>query len=108
MASSSWGGATRPTVSAARGRASIGGNVERLISFTTLAKRYPEARLLFLGGSDRIGGEPLSQADVARTVLADMGLDVGRVLFEGESKNTTRKRCSAATSRIPSPARCGF
>ena len=97
------GGATRPTVSAARGRASIGGNVERLISFTTLAKRYPEARLLFLGGSDRIGGEPLSQADVARTVLADMGLDVGRVLFEGESKNTYQNALFGRDLAHPEP-----
>ena len=82
------GGATRPTVTAARGRTSLGGNVERLISFATLAKRYPTARLVFLGGSGRLGGEPLGQADVARTVLADVGLDVGRVIFEGESKNT--------------------
>ena len=82
------GGATRPTITAARGRASVGANVERLITFTTIAKRYPEARLLFLGGSNRIGGEPLGLADVARTLLADMGLDVGRVIFEGESKNT--------------------
>jgi len=82
------GGASLPTVSAARGQASLGSNVERLIGFTTLAKRYPEAKLLFLGGSDHLGGEPLSQADVARMVLADMGLDIDRVLFEGESRNT--------------------
>ncbi len=82
------GGSTKPTVTAARGQASVGANVERLIGFATLAKRYPTARLVFLGGSDRLGGEPLSQADVARTVLADMGLDVGRVVFESESRNT--------------------
>ncbi len=97
------GGATRPTVTAARGRASVGANAERLLSFVTLAKRYPNAKLLFLGGSDRLGGEPLSQADVARTVLSDMGLDVGRVVFEGESKNTYQNALFGRDLVLPVP-----
>ena len=82
------GGSVSPALTQARGQPAVKGNVERLISFVELARRYPQARLLFAGGGKSLTPGRLSQADIARGLLADMGLDTGRVAFEAESSNT--------------------
>ena len=82
------GGTISLSLTQARGQPAVKGNAERLISFVELARRYPEARLLFAGGGKNLTPGRMSQADVARGLLADMGLDTRRVAFEGESSNT--------------------
>lgn len=86
------GGSIDQQVSAARGQPSLGGGAERLIAAVGLARRYPNARLLFTGGSGDPFGQDLKEAPVARQVFSELGLvpDIaaGRVQFEDRSRNT--------------------
>lgn len=70
------------------GQPQVNGAVDRLIAFTDLARRYPEARLIFTGRGAWEERAQFSEADVAREVLGIMGLDITRVQFEAESRNT--------------------
>ncbi len=67
----------------------LGGGVERLFEFIALARRHPEARLVFSGGAGRLfARERVNEADAARMFFERMGLDVTRVIFENKSRNS--------------------
>jgi uncharacterized SAM-binding protein YcdF (DUF218 family) len=73
------GGAELVTLSENYGQPQFGSMGDRLLTFLTLAARYPEARLVFSGERE---------ASVARSVILGAGVDPGRVRFENGSTNT--------------------
>ncbi len=83
------GGGLRPLLSLSRDEPVMlaSGNV-RLAAFVDLARRYPEARLVFTGGSGDIFAPSFTEAGIARVALERMGLDIERVKFEDRSRNT--------------------
>lgn len=81
-------GAEQPAMMAARGQPHVNGSAERLFAFLDLARRYPEARLLYTGAgivSDTAG---VAEADVAVAILTRAGLDPARLELERQSRNT--------------------
>jgi uncharacterized SAM-binding protein YcdF (DUF218 family) len=82
------GGAIEPGLSADRKAISLNGNAERLVAFAALARRYPEAKLVFTGGS----GHPLHpdrrEGDWIGLFLDAVGIARERVLVERDSRNT--------------------
>jgi uncharacterized SAM-binding protein YcdF (DUF218 family) len=81
------GGAIDPNLTALHGMPALGDSAERITGFVTLARRYPQAKLVFTGGSGSLGGGS-PEADVAKDLLADIGLDTSQILFERESRDT--------------------
>jgi uncharacterized SAM-binding protein YcdF (DUF218 family) len=71
-----------------RGQPTLTGAAERLTEFVSLARHYPEARLVFTGGSGNLFDQTLKETLVARAVFAQLGLDVNRITFEDRSRNT--------------------
>jgi uncharacterized SAM-binding protein YcdF (DUF218 family) len=61
-------------------------SVARLIGAYEAARRYPQARVLFTGGSAYEG--TISEAAVARHVFLQMGLAPERLILEAKSRNT--------------------
>jgi len=84
----SLGGVVNPWVTKARGQLAIGGSVERLTEFAALARRYPQAKLIFTGGSGSLFDQKVKEADVLAPFLDVLGLDAGRVILENKSRNT--------------------
>lgn len=82
------GGAIDPFLSARRNQPAVTGAAERLLVMAALARRYPEAVLVYTGGSGTIRNQELKEAPVAREILASLGVDLSRVIFEGQSRNT--------------------
>ena len=73
----------------------------RLIKLIELAEAYPRARLAYTGG-----GSPtleMSEADRAARDLAHVGFDVGRVAFEGRSRNTYESAVLSKEMLSPQP-----
>jgi uncharacterized SAM-binding protein YcdF (DUF218 family) len=66
----------------------LGGAAERLLAFQALARRYPEAKLVFTGGSGSMVYQEYKGADVAKMVLEQQGMNISHVIFETESRNT--------------------
>jgi uncharacterized SAM-binding protein YcdF (DUF218 family) len=81
------GGFASPVLSEAWGYPVVGGG-GRLIAFLALAKKYPEAKLLFTGGSGDILRQDVSEARVVKRLLSDLGFPIERVIFEDQSRNT--------------------
>jgi uncharacterized SAM-binding protein YcdF (DUF218 family) len=62
--------------------------VIRLVEGVAAARRYPQARLVFTGGSGALGGALFPEADTARYVFVELGRDPRRMILESRSRNT--------------------
>jgi uncharacterized SAM-binding protein YcdF (DUF218 family) len=82
------GGMVRTAVSQARGRPTLNDAAERLIEGAHLAHLYPDAKVLFTGGSPNPWTAEAREAEFARMALLDMGIDESRLLIEDRSRNT--------------------
>ncbi|WP_252181164.1 YdcF family protein [Azospirillum sp. B4] len=82
------GGSVDQIATAETGRPEVNGAAERLMVMPELARRYPNARIIFSGGSGELRDPDEKEAPVARAALEEMGMDISHVTFEGESRNT--------------------
>lgn len=82
------GGVISPVLSVSRGEEVISGSFERLLAFSRLARRYPDARLVFTGGASDPFYPEFKEARLISDLLSDLGVDVDRVVFEEQSRNT--------------------
>ena len=97
------GGAVSPSITRARGIPSLNGAAERMTGFLELARRYPDAKLVFAGGSGSTVSAGLSEADVARQFFAAQGLDTARIIFESQSSTTRENALFAQPLARPAP-----
>lgn len=97
------GGAIEPGLSTDRKALSLNGDAERLVAFAALARRYPEAKLVFTGGSGNPLEPELREGDWIGPFLDASGIARERVLVERDSRNTDENaRLSKALVR-PQP-----
>lgn len=61
----------------------------RLTAMLELARRYPQARLVFTGGDTSFSGDaPWREADLARACLTGQGIATERLIFEDQARNS--------------------
>lgn len=81
------GGAISPEVSKEHGNIALNESAERMTVAADLARRYPAARIVFSGGSNRLGGGP-AEADFVLPLFESFGIARERVTLEAKSRNT--------------------
>jgi len=97
------GGGEKPLITEARGVPEIEAAAPRLFAAVELLRRYPEAQLIFSGGSgDPLAPEP-SEASTVKAVLEQLGVDLGRVRFEDKSRNTWENEVYSMAIAQPKP-----
>ncbi|MDQ8726326.1 YdcF family protein [Bradyrhizobium sp. LHD-71] len=82
------GGAIDPEVSAARDAVELDSSAERMTALVMLARRFPEARIVFSGGSGNLIQNTFAEAPFARKLLAEAGISGDRFVFEETSRTT--------------------
>lgn len=83
------GGATRyPEVFAAHRQVDLGEAAERMTVPVGWMRQFPHFTLVFSGGEGRLITRGVSEAELARAFYAQQGVDMGRVVLEGGSRNT--------------------
>src|SRR5215217_7251513 len=82
------GGAFDTIVSPARGEVSLNEAAERLTATAELARLYPEARILFSGGSARLFYNGTSEADLATRLFETFGIARKRIEVDDKSRDT--------------------
>jgi uncharacterized SAM-binding protein YcdF (DUF218 family) len=97
------GGGVDLGVSERRGMVTFGDTGERFISLVELARRYPEARVVFSGGQGWLVDSHLTEAKVMRGFLRTHGLDGGRAIFEDQARNTYENALFAERLAAPEP-----
>lgn len=76
---------------------------DRLMAFAALARRYPEAKIVFSGGSGSLRKPDLREADAAQVLLADFGIDPARIVLQRRSRNTWEDASFAKEQLNPQP-----
>jgi uncharacterized SAM-binding protein YcdF (DUF218 family) len=82
------GGFVDPVMSARTGQVELGGAAERLFAMLELARRYPEAKIVFSGGSGSVLHPEASEAPLVKRLLEESGIDSKRFVFEDRSRNS--------------------
>lgn len=98
------GGAEVPDVWIGRGSPTFNDAGERALAFADLARRYPAARLAFVGGSGALfaRGE-FVEARMMKDAMPMLGVDVARVSFEDKSRNTVENAVFSRALLKPQP-----
>lgn len=100
------GGGEDARASAFWGQMQLNEGGERYTAALELAKRFPEARLLFTGGSGALrdlAGAETSEASMAGRFFLDQGVSPGRLLLEGQSRNTAENARLSLALAAPAP-----
>ncbi|MCX7371447.1 MAG: YdcF family protein [Alphaproteobacteria bacterium] len=97
------GGAVDQELTAARGIPALNGAAERMTEAVALARRFPQARIIFTGGTPNPLGNALTEADVARQVFTALGLPPERVVYENQARNTHENATLSRPLANPQP-----
>jgi uncharacterized SAM-binding protein YcdF (DUF218 family) len=81
------GGSFVPVLSTGRNGLKLTPSAERLTTAAALALRFPSARIVVSGSGDLLNQES-KEAPRSVKFLAEMGVDLERILLEQESRNT--------------------
>lgn len=82
------GGSFDTAASRARASAELNEAAERLTVAAELARRYPDARLVFTGGIGDILALGETEAEAARRLFSGLGIAPERIVYEDRSRNT--------------------
>jgi uncharacterized SAM-binding protein YcdF (DUF218 family) len=91
------GEATRRTGRWGQPQVNEGG--DRFLAALALARRYPEAPVLFTGGIGSLSQDGPTGAEVGEALLLASGLDRSRLLLESRSRNTAENATQALVLR---------
>ena len=80
-----------------------GDAAERNFAFIALARKHTDARLVYTGGSSNLIQKSYKAADVAERLFAEQGLDLSRITFERESRNTAEHPYNVMELMQPQP-----
>jgi len=82
------GASIEADLSVAHGTPVVKGAPDRIISAAALALRYPNARVVFSGGSANVISNDAREADFAGAVFESLGVAKSRLIMERRSRNT--------------------
>jgi uncharacterized SAM-binding protein YcdF (DUF218 family) len=97
------GGALMPDISAARGATALNDAAERITVTAELARRYPNARIIYSGGSAALILDEGLEAGFAVRQLEALGVARERITAEEQSRNTTENAVFSRLVANPKP-----
>jgi len=97
------GGVISPDVSSARDEVALNEAAERLTVVAELARRYPDARIVFSGGSGALIYDEGAEAPLALRLLESFGIPRTRITLEDRSRNTVENAVLSKAIAQPKP-----
>jgi uncharacterized SAM-binding protein YcdF (DUF218 family) len=97
------GGAISPDISAARGATALNDAAERVTVTAELARRYPNARIIYSGGSSALIFDEGLEAGFAVRQLEALGVARERITAEEQSRNTIENAVFSRLVANPKP-----
>jgi uncharacterized SAM-binding protein YcdF (DUF218 family) len=82
------GGSIEADVSAAHDTPVTTNAADRIFATAALARQYPNARIVYSGGSANLVSTDAKEADYAAKLLENLGLPKSRLIMERQSRNT--------------------
>ena len=77
---------------------------DRIIAAAALAHQYPNARIVFSGGSGNLISNDAREADFAAEIFESLGIDKSRLSMERRSRNTVENAEFSKTIAAPKAA----
>jgi uncharacterized SAM-binding protein YcdF (DUF218 family) len=97
------GGAITPDVSAARNEVALNEAAERVTSAVALARRYPQARIVYSGGTGALVYPEGNEAVSAVRIFDRLGIPPERIIVEEQSRNTVENAVFSLLLAMPQP-----
>jgi uncharacterized SAM-binding protein YcdF (DUF218 family) len=97
------GGAITPDVSAARNEVALNEAAERVTSAVALARRYPQARIVYSGGTGALVYPDGNEAVSAVRIFDRLGIPPERIIVEEQSRNTVENAVFSLLLAMPQP-----
>lgn len=97
------GGSFDSVVAGSRHEVALTDAAERLTVVAELARRWPEARIVFSGGSGTLLFEGATEADLAERMFVSFGIARERITLEGASRNTVENARFTKNLVAPKP-----
>jgi uncharacterized SAM-binding protein YcdF (DUF218 family) len=97
------GGAISPDISVARGVVALNGAAERVTVTAELAHRYPNARIIFTGGTGSLDPTSPLEAPLAVKEFEVLGVPHDRITAEEQSRNTIENAVFSRLLAEPKP-----
>lgn len=97
------GGAITPSISAARGMVELNEAATRITAAAELARRYPNARIIYTGGSGALLSDRIAEAPFAVRELEALGVAHDRITAEEQSRNTIENAVFSRLIAQPKP-----
>ncbi|MFZ1923247.1 MAG: YdcF family protein [Xanthobacteraceae bacterium] len=97
------GGAIEPDISIARGAVALDDSAERITTTVELARRYPNARIIFSGGTGSLRFDAPAEAPIAVKELEALGVPHDRITAEEQSRNTVENAVFSRLLAQPKP-----
>jgi len=97
------GGAIEPDISLARGFVALNDSAERITATVELARRYPDARIIFSGGSASLFPGGIPEAPYAVKIFEALGIAHDRITAEEQSRNTIENAVFSRLIAQPKP-----
>jgi uncharacterized SAM-binding protein YcdF (DUF218 family) len=97
------GGSEQVVIGEARNRPELNNSADRLVEFVGLARRFPEARLVYTGGGIHWGRTRMNEADIAAQIFQMLGLEAGRISYDSQSRNTAENAQFSKALAQPKP-----
>ena len=98
------GGAINGPVSEARGQTVFNEGGERVTEAVILAKRFPQARIVYTSGTNSMAAGNSTEALQARKFMSQMGIAAERVTIEDKARNTDENARYTAAIVDPKPS----
>ncbi len=97
------GGAIDSEASAARNSIELDASAERILAMLHLARRFPQARIVFSGGSGNLFLGSVSEAPIAAQLLHEFGVSPDRIVLEEASRTTAENATMLRAMLAPKP-----
>jgi uncharacterized SAM-binding protein YcdF (DUF218 family) len=97
------GGAFDTVVALARGEVSLNEAAERMTSAVELARKYPDARIVFSGGSGQLVYAGSAEAELAARLFENLGIPARRLITEDRSRDTDENAKFSKAIADPKP-----
>jgi uncharacterized SAM-binding protein YcdF (DUF218 family) len=97
------GGAFDTVVAATRDDIPLTEAAERMTASAALARKYPQARLIFTGGTGTLLYDGPTEGELARRFYASLGIAADRITIEEESRDTAENAVLTRPLADPKP-----
>jgi uncharacterized SAM-binding protein YcdF (DUF218 family) len=97
------GGSVDPDLSVAHQVPIVRTAADRIIAVAALARRFPNARILFTGGSANLISNDAREADYAVEIFESLGIPKSRLIIERASRNTYENAVYSKALVTPKP-----